>query len=94
MTGSVDLIAFYTDQDNGSDVLLQNATFIGKDTINCAITSTGYDFSISAASGSKIPAGKKIFFFVRATSWTAGIDYLRLSWGISYSKRSTNYSPS
>ena len=93
-TGNVDLVAFYADQDNGSDTLLQNVTFIGKHTVNCAIVSTGYDFSISAVSGSKIPAGKKIFFFVRATSWTGGIDYLRLSWGISYSKRSTNYSPS
>lgn len=93
-TGDVDIIAFYTDQDNGTDVNLQNPVFIGKQTVDCASLNTGYDFSVSASAGSKIPQGKKIFIFVKATSWTAGTDYVRLSWNISYSKRSTNYSAS
>lgn len=93
-TGDVDIIAFYTDQDNGTDTNLQNATFIGEDTVDCAVLSTGYDFSVSASTGSKIPQGKKIFIFVKATSHTSGSDFIRVSWNISYSKRSTNYSAS
>ena len=93
-TGDVDIIAFYTDQDNGTDVNLPNATFIAEQTVDCAIVNTGYDFSLSLAAGSKIPQGKKIFLFVKASSWTAGTDYVRVSWNISYSKRSTNYSAS
>ena len=93
-TGNVDVIAFYTDQDDNSNSTLQNATFIGQQTVDCAVLNTGYDFSLSATAGSKIPRGKKIFFFVKATSFTSGTDFIRVSWSISYSKRSTNYSVS
>tara|TARA_X000001382_G_scaffold101953_1_gene76643 strand:+ start:5220 stop:5975 length:756 start_codon:yes stop_codon:yes gene_type:complete len=92
--GNVDIIAFYADQDDGTNASLQNATFIGQKTVNCAVVSTGYDFAVESVAGSKIARGKKIFLFVKASSHTGGTDFVKVSWNISYSKRSTNYTAS
>lgn len=90
-TGDVDFIMYYTDQDDSGNTYLQNPVFIGKDTVNCAVTSTGYDINLTSAQDFKVPQGKKIFILVRNTSYSSGSDTLKISWSLSYNKRSTNY---
>lgn len=74
-TGDVDLMFFYSDSDDPAQTNLQNMTFIGEVTVDCAVEDTGYSFNMN--SNLKVPAGKHIFMLIKNTDWTSGTEYIK-----------------
>jgi len=68
-TGIVDMAFFYSDNDDSSNVFLQNVTFITSLQVDCNVTQTAIAFSQSVGDSFVIPEGKKIFAFIRNTGY-------------------------
>jgi len=91
-TGLVDLLFYYTDNDDAVSTYLPNATFISSTQIDCSVIGDSYPFVIS--SNNPIPAGKKIFMFVRNTGWTSGSEYIRVSYTMYFESLSASWTVS
>lgn len=89
-TGDVQIFMCYADMDDATNANLQNTTFIGTTTVDCAITDTDYAWTIQFSG--KIPKGKKILTFVRNAGWAAGNEILYFNQNITFSTHNTNYS--
>jgi len=90
--GDVTIKLCYSDQDNGVDADVQNLTQIGSTTVDCAITDTGYDYSISSVV--KVPAGKLIWLLIENTGHTSGTEYLYFTNCLYATTHSTNWTSS
>ena len=89
-TGDVDIKFYYGDSDENASANIQNMTYIGQvPTKSLAVTDTGYDAVMTSTV--KVPAGKRVYMFVRNTGWTSGTEYLRISWTMFYETHSANW---
>ena len=87
-TGDVDIKFYYGDSDENASANIQNMTYIGQvPTKSLAVT--GYDAVMTSTV--KVPAGKRVYMFVRNTGWTSGTEYLRISWTMFYETHSANW---
>ena len=89
-TGDVDIKFYYGDSDENASANIQNMTYIGQvPTKSLAVTDTGYDAIMT--SNIKVPAGKRVFMFIKNTGGTSGTEYLRISWTMHYETHSANW---
>lgn len=88
-TGIVKVRFYYSDNDNDSSSKLGNMTYIGMSEVNCAVTDTNYNWSISTTT--PIPAGKKIFMFIQNEGWTSGIEHIKATITMSHQTLSSNW---
>ena len=71
-TGIVDMVFYYADNDDNAQTHLQNVTHIATVQVDCTVSNTYYAFSQTVNAAVVIPQGKRIFAFIRNTSYTAG----------------------
>lgn len=89
-TGEVKVNFYYADSDEDAAVTLQNVTYIGQITKDLTVTDTGYDAAMVSAV--KVPAGKRIFMFVRNSGHGgSGNEGLRISYTMHYDTHSENW---
>tara|TARA_R100001244_G_scaffold9274_2_gene11359 strand:+ start:6592 stop:7341 length:750 start_codon:yes stop_codon:yes gene_type:complete len=74
-TGDIDVIFYYSNIDDPSSTSLQNMTFIGEATIDCAVEDTGYEFHLQTEV--PVPGGKHVFMFIKNTGWGSGTEYIK-----------------
>tara|TARA_R110002072_G_scaffold276495_1_gene438165 strand:+ start:772 stop:1506 length:735 start_codon:yes stop_codon:yes gene_type:complete len=92
-TGNVTIKAYYTDQDDGTSAYIQNPVLIGSTVVNCAVTATNYDFTLSVAD-MQIPANKLIWILVQNTGYTSSTEHLRIGATIYGNMHSANWTSS
>lgn len=90
-TGNVSVHAYYGDQDNGSDLYVQNMTLIGTEVVNIAATNTNYNFSISLAG--KVEEGKMVWIMLKNDS-ASGSEIINIQATLFGTKRSANWTAS
>lgn len=90
-TGNVSVHAYYGDQDNGSDLYVQNMTLIGSQVINIAATNTNYNFTISLAG--KVPVDKMVWIMLKNDSGS-GSEIINIQATLYGTKRSANWTAS
>jgi hypothetical protein len=90
-TGNVSVHAYYGDQDNGSDLYVQNMTLIGTEVVNIATTNTNYNFDISLAG--KVEEGKMVWIMLKNDS-ASGSEIINIQATLFGTKRSANWTAS
>ena len=90
-TGNLSIHAYYGDQDNGSDLYVQNMTLIGSQVINIAATNTNYNFGFSLAG--KVPANKMVWIMLKNDS-ASGSEIINIQATLLGTKRSANWTAS
>jgi|TARA_R110000744_G_scaffold376068_2_gene490096 hypothetical protein len=88
-TGNVSIHAYYGDQDNGSDLYVQNMTLIGTDVVNIAATNTNYDFVMSLPG--KVPQGKMVWIMLKNDSGSGSSEIINIQATLFGTKRSSNW---
>lgn len=92
-TGDVTIKMYYSDQDDGTNVYLQNLTLIGTTTVDCAVIDTSYNFDISTTV--KVPEGKLIWLLIENTGHSgSGTETLLFQASIYATRHSNNWTSS
>lgn len=91
-TGVVDIKFYYADDDNNAASLLANVVYVGTAQVNCAVTDTAYSWAMSSVI--PIPAGKKIFMFVRNTGYASSTEFIRVSYTMYFELLSESWTTS
>ena len=90
-TGNLSIHAYYSDQDDGSNLYAQNMTLIGSQVINIAATSTNYNFGFSLAG--KVDANKMVWIMLKNDTASSS-EIINIQATLLGTKRSANWTAS
>ena len=85
-TGIVDLVVYYADNDDSANATLQNVVHLATVQVDCAVTNTSYPYSQGVTGTKIIPEGKKIFAFIRNTSYSSA-EKIKVTLGYKYTSK-------